>query len=150
MALTDKSKATKLWKKNLRKFCNNKLAMIGFVFFLIITVACILAPLLTGYDPSKPDFASITVAPCAAHILGTDKLGRDIFARVLYGGRVSILVGVVGALSGSLIGIILGSIAGYFGKWVDSLLIRISEVFQTFPNMILILLMVAVLGQGLN
>ena len=51
MALTDKSKATKLWKKNLRKFCNNKLAMIGFVFFLIITVACILAPLLTGYDP---------------------------------------------------------------------------------------------------
>lgn len=150
MALTDKRKGTKLWKKNLRKFCNNRLAVIGFSFFLLITLACIAAPLLTGFDPTKPNFAAKTLAPCAEHLLGTDKLGRDIFARVLYGGRVSILVGVVGALSGSIIGVILGSIAGYFGGKVDTLLVRISEIFQTFPNMILILLMVAILGQGLN
>lgn len=150
MSLADKSKGTKLWKKNLRKFCNNRLAMIGFIFFVIITAACICAPLLTAYDPSVPDFKALSQSPSAAHILGTDKMGRDIFARTLYGGRVSILVGIVGALSGSLIGVILGSLAGYFGGWVDSVLVRISEIFQTFPNMILILLMVAILGQGLN
>lgn len=150
MALTDKSKGTKLWKKNLKKFCNNKLAVIGFVFFALITLACVCAPLLTPLDPSKPNFAAKTMAPCMEHLLGTDKLGRDIFARILYGGRVSILVGVVGALSGSIIGVILGSTAGYFGGKVDALLVRISEIFQTFPNMILILLMVAILGQGLR
>lgn len=150
MSLTDKKKASSLWKKNLRKFCNNKLAVIGFVAVLIMTLACIFAPVLTSIDPSKPDFAAKTMAPCAEHIFGTDKLGRDIFSRILYGGRISILVGVVGALSGSLIGVVLGSIAGYFGKWVDTLLIRISEVFQTFPSMILILIMVALLGPGLG
>lgn len=150
MALIDKSKGTKIWKKNIRKFCNNRLAVIGFLFFALFTLACLAAPLLTSFDPSKPDFGAMTVPPGAEHLLGTDKLGRDIFARVLYGGRVSILVGMVGAISGSIIGVILGSIAGYFGKWIDTLLIRISEIFQTFPNMILILLMVAVLGQGLS
>ena len=77
MALTDKSKATKLWKKNLRKFCNNKLAMIGFICMIIITLACILAPVLTSCDPIKPDFAAITKAPSAEHLLGTDKLGLE-------------------------------------------------------------------------
>ena len=146
----NKSHSSSLLKRNVRKFCRNKLAMLGLIVILIIVFMCVAAPLFTEYDPAKPDFGAMTVAPGGEHLLGTDKLGRDLFARVLYGGRMSILIGVTGAFFGSLIGVVLGSIAGYFGGWIDSLLIRISEVFQTFPEMILILILGAVVGQGVG
>ncbi len=153
MELTLKEKrsaSSSLMKKNIRKFLNNRLAMIGLIFMLILLFMCVFAPLFTSYDAETVDFTAMRAAPSREHIFGTDRLGRDIFARILYGGRVSILVGVVGAFSGSLIGMVLGSIAGYFGGKIDALLVRISELFQTFPQMVLILIMVAVLGQGLE
>ena len=146
----NKSHSSSLFKRNVRKFVRNKLAMLGLIVVLVIVFMCIAAPLLTEYDPAKPDFGAQTEAPSAVHFLGTDKLGRDVFSRVLYGGRISILIGVTGAFFGSAIGVILGSIAGYFGGWIDSLLIRISEVFQTFPEMILILILGAIVGQGVG
>ena len=145
-----KKQGSSLLKKNIRKFVNNRLAMIGLVFVLIIVLASIFAPLLTSYDPSEISLGEKNTPPCAEHILGTDQLGRDVFARVLYGGRISIFVSVLGALSGSLIGMVLGSIAGYFGGKTDMLLVRLSEIFQTFPEMILIMIMVAILGQGVG
>ncbi len=153
MELTLKEKrsaSSSLMKKNIRKFLNNRLAMIGLIFMLILLFMCVFAPLFTSYDAETVDFTAMRAAPSREHIFGTDRLGRDIFARILYGGRVSILVGVAGAFSGSLIGMVLGSIAGYFGGKTDALLVRISELFQTFPQMVLILIMVAVLGQGLG
>ncbi len=146
----NKSHSSSLLKRNVRKFCRNKLAMLGLIVILVIVFMCVCAPLFTEYDPSKPSFGTQTEAPSTKHLFGTDKLGRDIFARVLYGGRMSILIGITGAFFGSTIGVILGSIAGYFGGWIDALLIRISEVFQTFPEMILILILGAVLGQGVG
>ena len=146
----NKSHSSSLLKRNIRKFVRNKLAMLGLIVVLVIVFMCVAAPLLTEYEPSKPDFKAQTKAPSAEHLLGTDKLGRDVFSRVLYGGRISILIGVTGAFFGSAIGVILGSIAGYFGGWIDSLLIRISEVFQTFPEMILILILGAIVGQGVG
>ena len=146
----NKSHSSSLFKRNVRKFVRNKLAMLGLIVVLVIVFMCVAAPLLTEYEPSKPDFKAQTEAPSAEHLLGTDKLGRDVFSRVLYGGRISILIGVTGAFFGSAIGVILGSIAGYFGGWIDSLLIRISEVFQTFPEMILILILGAIVGQGVG
>ena len=151
MELTLKEKrsaSSSLMKKNIRKFLNNRLAMIGLIFMLLFM--CVFAPLFTSYDAETVDFTAMRAAPSREHIFGTDRLGRDIFARILYGGRVSILVGVAGAFSGYLIGMVLGSIAGYFGGKTDALLVRISELFQTFPQMVLILIMVAVLGQGLG
>lgn len=148
--LIKRNASSSLMKRNLRKFLNNRLAMIGLAFVLLIVLMSVFAPLLTKYDPHKIDFGSRTVPPSSEHLMGTDRLGRDVFSRVLYGGRISILVGVVGALSGSLIGTLLGGIAGYFRGRVDWLLVRISELFQTFPQMVLILLMVAILGQGLQ
>ena len=145
-----KKQGSSLLKKNIRKFVNNRLAMIGLIFVLIIVLASIFAPLLTSYDPSEISLGEKNTPPCAEHILGTDQLGRDVFARVLYGGRISIFVSVLGALSGSLIGMVLGSIAGYFGGKTDMLLVRLSEIFQTFPEMILIMIMVAILGQGVG
>lgn len=146
----NKKQASSLMRKNIRKFINNRLAMIGMIFAALIILSAIFAPLLTSYDPNEVSLGEMSLAPCAEHILGTDKLGRDVFARVLYGGRISVFVGVVGALSGSLIGMVLGSIAGYFGGKIDALLIRISEIFQTFPEMILIMILVGILGQGVG
>ncbi len=145
-----KKQASSLMRKNIRKFINNRLAMIGMIFAVVIILASIFAPLLTSYDPNEVNLGEMALAPCAEHILGTDKLGRDVFSRVLYGGRISVFVGVIGALSGSLIGMVLGSIAGYFGGKIDSLLIRISEIFQTFPELILIMILVGILGQGVG
>lgn len=145
-----KKQASSLARKNIRKFVNNRLAMIGMIFVVIIVLASIFAPLLTPYDPAEISLGEMSLSPCLKHPLGTDKLGRDVFSRVLYGGRISIFVGVVGALSGSLIGMVLGSIAGYFGGKIDTVLIRISEIFQTFPEMILIMILVGILGQGVG
>lgn len=137
-------------KQNLEKFVRNRLAMFGLLMVGLIVLTAVFAPLITKYDPVKIDMTSIGKAPSSAHLFGTDKLGRDVFSRVLYGGRISILVGFIGSIMGSLIGMVLGCIAGYFGGKIDSLLIRISEIFQTFPQMILILIMVSILGQGVG
>lgn len=146
----NKSHASSMFKKNVRKFVRNKLAMIGLIVMVVILFMCIFAPLVTKYRPDKPDFKAMTQSPNAEHILGTDKLGRDVFSRVLYGGRWSILIGVTGSLGGTLIGVILGAIAGYFGKATDTIIVRISEIFQTLPNMILILILGAVFGKGVG
>ena len=137
-----------LWKRNLKKFYKNKLAFIGFIFFTVILLACIFAPLLTSYAPEAVDLSAMNRPPSAQHIFGTDKLGRDVFSRILYGGRVSIQVGMTGAVFGALIGTILGGIAGYFGGKIDAVLVRISELFSTFPDMIVILLLSSIFGQG--
>ena len=124
------------------------MAFIGFIFFTVILLACIFAPLLTTYAPEAVDLSAMNRPPSAQHIFGTDKLGRDVFSRILYGGRVSIQVGMTGAVFGALIGTILGGIAGYFGGKIDAVLVRISELFSTFPDMIVILLLSSIFGQG--
>ena len=146
----DKSHASSIFKKNVRKFLRNKLAMIGMIVMLVILLMCVFAPIFTSYRPDQPDFSARTIPPSAGHIFGTDKLGRDVFSRILYGGRYSILIGVTGAFFGSLIGVVLGAIAGYFGRWIDTLIVRTSEIFQTVPNMILILILGAVFGRSIG
>lgn len=146
----DKSHASSMFKKNVRKFLRNKLAMIGMIVMLVILLMCVFAPIFTSYRPDQPDFSARTIPPIAGHIFGTDKLGRDVFSRILYGGRYSILIGVTGAFFGSLIGVVLGAIAGYFGRWIDTLIVRTSEIFQTVPNMILILILGAVFGRSIG
>lgn len=139
-----------LAKRSWQKLLRNKLAMIGSCIALAMILLSVFAPLVTRFSPSKIDFTSMTKAPSTLHIMGTDKMGRDVFAQVLYGGRVSIYVGVMGAVLGSALGMVLGCIAGWFGGRIDSLLIRISEIFLTFPNMILVLILVALVGPGVN
>lgn len=133
----------------LRKFFANRLAVLGLVVFALILLASIFAPLITKYDPAMINLRSTLQPPSGEHLFGTDRLGRDIFARVLYGGRVSILVGFGGALGAALVGVSLGTYAGFRGGWLDKILMRISEVFMAFPQIILVLLLVSLLGQSL-
>lgn len=133
----------------LRKFFANRLAVLGLVVFALILLASIFAPLITKYDPAMINLRSTLQPPSGEHLFGTDRLGRDIFARVLYGGRVSILVGFGGALGAALVGVSLGTYAGFRGGWLDKILMRISEAFMAFPQIILVLLLVSLLGQSL-
>ena len=130
------------------KFMGNKLAVIGLVVFLIILLACIFAPLLTPYAPEAVDLRNLRQDPSLAHPFGTDKVGRDLFARVLYGGRTSILVAGSGALGGALIGVLLGAFAGYMGGWFDKITMRLSEIFMSFPQLIMVLVLVTIMGQS--
>ena len=133
----------------LSKMLSNKLAVIGLVFVSIVIVASIIAPLICKYDPQKVNLRMILKPPSSEHILGTDKVGRDVYARIIYGGRISILVGLGSALGAALIGVSIGAYTGYRGGWIDSLILRISEIVMAFPQIILVLLLVAILGQSL-
>ena len=130
------------------KFMSNKLAVLGAVLFVVILLACIFAPFLTQYDPAMFDLLNMSQPPSAAHIFGTDKIGRDLFARCLYGGRTSIMIAGAGAIGGAIIGVILGCFAGYKGGWFDKITMRASEIFMSFPQLILVLVMLSILGQS--
>ena len=132
----------------LRKLLNNKLAVIGGVIFLVILILCLFAPIFTSYDPVTVDMKSILKPPSAQHLLGTDKIGRDIFARILYGGRLSIGIGFGSALGCAVVGVLLGCYSAYKGGWLDQIMVRISEVFMSFPQLILVLMLVSILGQS--
>lgn len=117
----------------MRKFLNNKLAIVGAGIFIVILLASILAPLLTSYDPLKAEMGSVLQAPSLEHIFGTDKVGRDVFARVLYGGRISILIGLGSSLGCAIIGVLLGCYGGYKGGWFDKIVLHISS-FYVIPT----------------
>ena len=142
----NKSASSSLFKRNLRKFLNNKLALFGLIVEVVITIACI-AGALMGVDYSTPNLPEMKDAPSSAHPFGTDTIGRDLMARVLFGGCYSILIGVFCAVFSSIIGAVLGAMAGYFGGWVDKLLVRLSEIFQAFPQLVLVMMLVAITNQ---
>lgn len=132
----------------LKKLFSNKLTVVGLVIFVVILLACIFAPLLTKYDPLTVDMKSILKPPSSEHLLGTDKIGRDIFSRILYGGRLSILIGFGSAIGCALIGVTLGCYSAYKGGILDAILVRVSEIFMSFPQLILVLMLVSIIGQS--
>lgn len=137
-----------LAKRNFQKFISNRMAVLGAVILAAILLACICAPLLTPHDPNLIVVTDRGLPCSPEHPLGTDRVGRDIFARILYGGRMSIYIGVVSAVGATLLGAILGCISGFYGGKVDSILVYMAELFLTFPQYLLILLCVGLLGQS--
>ena len=134
----------------ISKFLNNKLAVLGLIIFSIIILATIFAPLLSSYDPVRTDLRSMRQPPSLDHWFGTDNTGRDVFSRVLYCVRVSIFVGLGSSLMAALIGLAIGCYGGYKGGWVDVIALRVSEIFMSFPQIILVLLLVSITGQSLT
>lgn len=134
----------------LRKMLANPLSRFGFAVFAAIVLCSILAPLITKYGPLQLNLREVLKPPSAAHLFGTDKLGRDIFSRVLYGGRISILIGFGSALGAAAIGILFGCYGGYKGGIVDAVFLRLSEIFMSFPQIVLVLLLVSIVGQSMG
>lgn len=121
------------WTIAWRKFRSNRVAMLGLVVFILITLSVIFVPILMGIDVNDYDTSMSNMAPSAAHWLGTDAQGRDVMYRLFLGGRISIMVGVIAALLTVFFGCLVGGIAGYYGGWVDNLLMRFSEIVYSLP-----------------
>ncbi len=137
-------------KMALRRFLRHKLAIAGVVVLLLVIVTTVFAPLLTSFDPTRVDLSQVRQPPSGEHLLGTDGSGRDVFARLLYAGRVSLLVGVFSALLAVGIGTILGAIAGILGGWVDSLVMRAADVFLSFPVLVVMIVIAGILGPSVT
>ena len=136
--------------RSVQKMFQNRLAVIGLMVFGGILLTCLLAPLIVVYDPVAPDLRSINQPPSLQHIFGTDKLGRDVFTRTLYGGRLSMLIGLGSALIAAVIGVLLGCYGGYKGGIFDKVVLRLSEVFMSFPQLILVMMLGMIFGRGLG
>lgn len=133
------------WAIARRKFLKNKLAMISLVFLLFVIIISFLAPYITTVDISRVNIGETSLAPSADHWLGTDKSGRDVFVRLLYGGRVSLTVGMSVTAIVILFGSLIGSVAGYYGGKIDNLLMRFTDFILNFPFLIFVIVLGAIL-----
>lgn len=137
-----------LWALAWRRLRRNKRAMLGLYVLIVLSLSAIFAPQISKHDRDKTDLTIAERAPSADHWLGTDALGRDVFARLMYGGRISLTVGLVAVGIYLTIGVALGSIAGFYGGMVDNLIMRFTDVIMVIPFFPLALTMAAVLGPG--
>lgn len=134
-----------VWRRLLR----NHMAVIGGGVVLFFVLVAIFAPLIAPFNPNKPDFMNRMQGPSREHWLGTDTLGRDMLSRIIYGSRYSLLAGVVSVTIASLVGTLLGLLSGYYGGWVDMIIMRFMDMLLAFPGILLAIAIISVLGRGL-
>ena len=133
-----------------RQFARRKPALAGLAVIVALLVLAALAPLISPYDPNAQDLAASIQGPSGSHWLGTDQLGRDMATRLMYGTRISLLIGVLAVLIGLVVGVPLGMIAGYYGGWADLAISRFADMMFAFTSILLALTLVAVLGVSLQ
>ena len=127
-----------------RSFRRHKPAMLGLGIMVLFTLAAIFAPVISPWDPEKTQLTKMLEPPSRQHIMGTDELGRDLFTRILYGGRVSLSIGVMAMGLAVVVGAVIGGLAGYYGGGVDNILMRFTDMMLAFPQLfILIILAIA-------
>jgi peptide/nickel transport system permease protein len=131
--------------KFLRRITKHNLALVGLIILIPMFLCAVLAPIISPHDPQEPDLKNILVGPSWSHPFGTDTLGRDVFSRVLYGSRISLLVGFVSVGIATLIGIMVGAFSGYSGGVIDELVMRFVDLMMCFPTFFLILAVIALL-----
>ena len=146
---TGKKRASSYWAVSWNIFKRNRMGMVCLVIVALLTLVAILAPVLAPYDPDAQNLGNALAAPGAAHLMGTDEFGRDIFSRIIYGCRVSLSVGVVSQLIALAIGFFAGVAAGYFGGVVDAVISFVIQVFSSFPFLLFAIVVMFVMGPGL-
>ena len=128
----------------------NRAALIGLVIFILLIIVAILAPIIAPYDPNAQNIPNRLAQPSSSHLLGTDEFGRDILSRIIWGTRISLIVGFSVVAISISIGIIVGAVSGYYGGRVDTFLMRITDVFLSFPGLILAIGIMVILGPSLT
>lgn len=139
-----------LWARAWTRYRRHHLAMLGLVVLVVLVLLAVFAPILSPHSPFALDLHNRMQPPSLNHWFGTDGTGRDIWSRVLLGGRVSLAVGLGAVLISTAIGIVLGGISGYFGGRTDMAIMRVTDVVMTFPTLIIIITLVAVVGPSVN
>lgn len=145
----DSEKTLSPWQESWLRLKKNRLALFGLYTFCVITILSVFAPLISPYDPNVQDILFGAQAPSIHHWFGTDTLGRDVLSRTLYGGRISIAVGFAATLVAMTIGISWGSIAGFFGGWLDAVMMRIVDILYSLPFMIFVILLMTIFERSL-
>ncbi|MGM0409425.1 MAG: oligopeptide ABC transporter permease [Bacillota bacterium] len=143
------SNSKKSSSRVINQLKRNRRVKVALIILFIIITSALFAPYISPYDPMEMDLSASLEGPSRDHWLGTDKMGRDILSRIIYGSRVSLLVGIVAVGISGIIGVLLGSLAGYYGKWVDGLIMRIVDILLAFPSILLAISLVAVLGASI-
>ncbi|MDN3697992.1 oligopeptide ABC transporter permease OppC [Vibrio clamense] len=138
-----------LWQDARIRFMRNKAAMVSLFVLTIISLAVIFAPMLSQYAFDDTDWYAMHAAPSSEHLFGTDSLGRDLFVRTLIGGRISLMVGVMGALVAVLIGTVYGAASGFIGGKVDRAMMRVLEILYSIPFMFLVIVLVTFFGRNI-
>ncbi|MDD5711597.1 MAG: ABC transporter permease [Smithellaceae bacterium] len=128
-----------------KRFKKNKIAMAGLALVAILFIVSLLAPFISPYDPNEINLETVLMAPSGNHLLGTDQLGRDVLSRMIWGTRISLKVGFIATGIAIIIGTILGALAGYYGRWVDAMIMRFVDIMLCFPTFFLILAVIAFL-----
>jgi len=138
------------YKDSFKRLKKNKAALFCLGVILFLVLLALFAPVVSPYDPTYQDYASVLAPPSSKHLLGADEYGRDILSRLIYGTRVSLSIGILAQILASVIGITLGAIAGYFGGAVDTLISRIMEIFAAFPDLLFAMAIMTFMGQGIQ
>ena len=138
-----------VWDSILNMFRTNHAALLGLIVILLIVLMAVFAPLITRYDPNALDLANMNQPPSAEHWFGTDDLGQDVFTRVIYGGRISLMIGFVPSLISLILGTALGLMAGYMGRRVDALIMRLADIVLAFPSLLLAMVVMYTLGSSI-
>ncbi len=133
-----------------RRFRRKRVPVVAGILIVLLIAMALLAPWLAPYDPTLPDYENVLSGPSLTHIAGTDVFGRDIFSRIIWGGRVSLSVGFVSVALGGMVGVLLGLISGFYGGWIDTSIMRFCDVLLAFPGILLAIAVVAVLGPGIS
>ena len=133
-----------------RRFKKQKVAMIALGFIITLVLMAIFAPFVAPYDPTIPDYNAVLQGPSIAHWAGTDTYGRDIFSRIIWGARISLSVGFLSVTLGALVGVSLGIVSGYYGRWIDSAVMRLCDLLLAFPGILLAIAVIAILGPGIT
>lgn len=142
-------KAKSRVKEFIKKFSKRKTAVISLIFILFIILMAIIAPFVVPYAPDQPDYSSLLQGPSAAHLWGTDEFGQDVFSRLMVGSRLSLSCALIATIVGTIGGVILGLIAGFYGGFIDSLIMRCCDVLFAFPDILLAIAVVAIIGPGM-
>ena len=145
----DLTRPKSFWYKAFQQIIRNNRAILGFAVLLVLVVAAVFAEQIAPYDPYKTNYSNVKQPPSAEHFIGTDELGRDGFSRLIYGARISLLVGIIVSSISVTIGVALGAIAGYFGGIADMTIMRIVDLMMAFPFLVLAIALVAVFGPSL-
>ncbi|HWL62112.1 MAG TPA: ABC transporter permease subunit [Steroidobacteraceae bacterium] len=140
---------TSLWRDAWARLRRNHMAVAGGVILLVIALACIVGPWLSGYGYEEQDLVLGAAPPSAQHWLGTDTFGRDLLVRILHGGRISLMVGLIATFVALVIGVTWGAIAGYAGGRVDAVMMRIVDILYALPFMIFVVLLTVVFGRSM-